>query len=789
MSPSPAPYNVRMDNEAAKGFVDNGGTLLFLGVPPRTIVGVDHQAFSAGPKFMGIKMIPPGTHFISCRATSQHAGSEVAPCISFFIHIRQKEVLVRKWDQQNEVLAKLVDEDEMGRYIAGVRRYDFDQYLAPWSDLSRFLTPSIISDLSPVGGGGISIMDEAEDPDLLEPKTDAEKALVQQLQKGRADLQAHIDSMSLDGGNGDDSNQGPSTVPPPSTTGTTATPMDTASSAQAQLPRLVKQKGMTAEELTAANMDKSGLLEQIIRRKYDGNMEGILAELQFSFIAFVFGQSLDGFSQWKSLISLLMGCEEAAIRTHPKGFTHMLYALRIQLASTLGPSSSQGQQPGSTGQDGSGDGGGAPTGHAAPFGVPLVEELLPDSFLRKSFAEFFGMMQENSADLSADLQREAQELKKLLRSTLGWEFDMQLLCDGSEDEEDLPPSPARPSPSEPSQGFDLRLHRLRQPAKKSVPRSCVQRPGRNPRSELSSILSELLPLAPFWKSNKMHWCEVCRCWMNDSKASIQNHERAKLRDMSKKMDQDKRDAARAEQAHQTIEEKARKQFEEDLKAQQAATASTGTWVWEEESKYYYHAIHRWYYDPTTEFYYGGEPAAWSKVPAVPATARFGVAPHLGGPVPQGGAAARPGRDTPHRPGSPASALRPAPAAHSHRHPGRALGGFVRRAQAGYSTAAAASAPPGAKIVQRVVQLPSHPLMAAGGYQAPVGVGRVGAAKGLGLQGAAKPTAVQEATAESIKRKREAEGKPLSDAEAEAQARREAARARVQQRTATQFGYM
>lgn len=29
----------------------------------------------------------------------------------------------------------------------------------------------------------------------------------------------------------------------------------------------------------------------------------------------------------------------------------------------------------------------------------------------------------------------------------------------------------------------------------------------------------------FWKSNPMHWCDVCKCWMNDSKAARQNHER------------------------------------------------------------------------------------------------------------------------------------------------------------------------------------------------------------------------------------------------------------------------
>lgn len=47
-----------------------------------------------------------------------------------------------------------------------------------------------------------------------------------------------------------------------------------------------------------------------------------------------------------------------------------------------------------------------------------------------------------------------------------------------------------------------------------------------------------------------------------------------------------------------------------------------------------------------------------------------------------------------------------------------------------------------QVQKKVVELPKHPLMAAGGHRAPE-IGRVGAAKGVGLQGvqqAAAPAA-------------------------------------------------
>ena len=80
---------------------------------------------------------------------------------------------------------------------------------------------------------------------------------------------------------------------------------------------------------------------------------------------------------------------------------------------------------------------------------------------------------------------------------------------------------------------------------------------------------------------------------------------------------------------------------------------------------------------------------------------------------------------------------------------------------------------------------NHPMSNIGGYQMPT-IGRIGGAKGLG---AAQATSAPSAG----KRQREgttsgkAGGKALSKEEHEALARREAARARVQQRTMQAFG--
>ncbi|KAG2426298.1 hypothetical protein HXX76_013055 [Chlamydomonas incerta] len=282
-----------------------------------------------------------------------------------------------------------------------------------------------------------------------------------------------------------------------------------------------------------------------------------------------------------------------------------------------------------------------------------------------------------------------------------------------------------------------------------------------------------------WKSNAMYWCDVCKCWLNDTKAARLNHERGaghqaklekKLLDMHKKAERDEHAKQVNEIAMSKIEAAAKKQYALDKKAAEAAAAAeAGQWTWDKGSGYYYNETHRWYYDPKTRWYYGGEPApAWSQAPPLPTSAMFGTAPHTGGPVPLG-----------HGPGT-------APDAGAEAAGGGASG-----------SGRAAAAPPGVferKTVTRTVVVPKHPVADIGGHQAPT-TGRVGGAMGAGV--------VVEEPAAGAKRKREegaggkaaaAAGKggkaaAISKEEAEALARREAARQRVAQRTAAGFGYV
>ena len=59
-----------MDQDTARTLFEEGATLVFLDVPEGTEFGIDCNSWEVGPLFKGVKMIPPGFHFIYYRANS-----------------------------------------------------------------------------------------------------------------------------------------------------------------------------------------------------------------------------------------------------------------------------------------------------------------------------------------------------------------------------------------------------------------------------------------------------------------------------------------------------------------------------------------------------------------------------------------------------------------------------------------------------------------------------------------------------------------------------------------------
>ena len=59
--------SVEVDQAFAQQLFNEGAALVLLNVPPKTEIGIDLKSWNTGEKFKGIKMIPPGLHFVYYR--------------------------------------------------------------------------------------------------------------------------------------------------------------------------------------------------------------------------------------------------------------------------------------------------------------------------------------------------------------------------------------------------------------------------------------------------------------------------------------------------------------------------------------------------------------------------------------------------------------------------------------------------------------------------------------------------------------------------------------------------
>lgn len=97
---------LQLSPERARKLFDNGGVLIVKNLPIGSIFGIDMKVYHVGVKFRGLKMIPPGIHFIHYSAVSKDGCT--APRTGFFHFFKPKEILIRKWDNADEGILKYV---------------------------------------------------------------------------------------------------------------------------------------------------------------------------------------------------------------------------------------------------------------------------------------------------------------------------------------------------------------------------------------------------------------------------------------------------------------------------------------------------------------------------------------------------------------------------------------------------------------------------------------------------------------------------------------------------------
>ncbi|CAK1546217.1 unnamed protein product [Leptosia nina] len=319
-----------MDQDTAKKLLIDGGTFVFLGVPQETQFGIDMQCWNTDDDFRGIKMIPPGLHYIHYAGVSKGTG-DVSPRSGFMHYFHKKEFLVKLWNKDLEDMSKDEVTDESIQRLKD-NLMNLDRHLAPypyeiwqkWKLLSSQITDDLAKKLSPESG---MIRASVE----LLSTTDEDRP--------RGVKSASIDSnVSGSENNSEESSTSGQSVAKRFKRITAAEredamlpslkPVPGASMRFTEIPHDKYPPGSTPEVITKHYLDQSYTLELMIAQQ-DEPLH-IIGELQFAYLCFLIGHSLEAFEHWKNLVILLCSCDDAIHKYHTV-FFHFIRTIEIQI--------------------------------------------------------------------------------------------------------------------------------------------------------------------------------------------------------------------------------------------------------------------------------------------------------------------------------------------------------------------------------------------------------------------------------------------------------------------------
>lgn len=154
--PTEYPNSDEIEPEVAKFLYEHHCAVLIIEeLPCGSEFGFDLASFRTGEKFKGVKMIPPGVHFVFASAVDNTG--QCGPRSGFFHNFRTKEILVKRWSVLDEDF-----DDSFAPSDECLRRYkdnlkDLDRYLGAYRysthktylNLTNKMTPNLTNNLMP----------------------------------------------------------------------------------------------------------------------------------------------------------------------------------------------------------------------------------------------------------------------------------------------------------------------------------------------------------------------------------------------------------------------------------------------------------------------------------------------------------------------------------------------------------------------------------------------------------------------------------------------------------------
>lgn len=294
-----------MPQELARQLFEQGAFLIIAGVPVKTEFGIDMSSYSVGEKFRGVKMIPPGPHFVYTAAQGPYG--DTSSRIGFIHYFKSQEIVIREWDNEKEEL-RARSKGNREQEVASIRNNlrELDSFLAPydfstlakWNNLTNHLTETTINRCQPECG-------------LIRPSVEFESCSNDERPKGN-----NVQGQRINKLNNDEEELLPKLKMVPETA-----PKFT------KLPEMYP-KDLTPHEISLAHMDSILAVDQLFS-SFD-NPNHLLDEIQFAFTLYLSGYSTDSLAHWRRILGILSN-SEMGVEKKSTFYQNYLSVLQYQL--------------------------------------------------------------------------------------------------------------------------------------------------------------------------------------------------------------------------------------------------------------------------------------------------------------------------------------------------------------------------------------------------------------------------------------------------------------------------
>ncbi|KAK4323939.1 hypothetical protein Pmani_005398 [Petrolisthes manimaculis] len=441
-----------MDPDVARQMFEEGGTLVMLGMPIGTEFGIDLNFWNVGEKFRGVKMIPPGLHFVYFSAVNRQG--DTAPRTGFFHVFESREVLVRHYDPVAEDLTPgEANPTEVESIRASLQNLDPHLGAYPleswskWVSLTQHISPSELRRMVPLSGKICSapeLITEGETDGIRKWSRSKRKEISIEADSEQLQSNSSISKPSSSTHIMDSDDTVASSVPStttsiesiaPTTSVNIFTSSTTSSSSASQqdadcinntsqdsstiptptpnnpgisskMPNMVPrpgtevrftkfpskpyQDGATPSEVTRHCLDST----YSVRCMLEGleSAKSLVAELQLAFVTFLVGQMWDGWEHWRALLSSLCRASQL-IEEQPQLYNTLLSVLHFQINEV-----------------------------PEDLFVDIVES---NNFLAAGMATLFTNLADAQANLPPALTRKAERFRAHLSTKFDWDLSLE----------------------------------------------------------------------------------------------------------------------------------------------------------------------------------------------------------------------------------------------------------------------------------------------------------------------------------------------------------------------------